>query len=210
MTISRSGDVDLMSPVYNMLGMRVGITNPDFDKGTRRAAYACDITYGTATQFGFDFLQDRLATGGEASAGGAAALLFGKSGTAEAPMQRGHYCALVDEADSVLIDDARTPLIISAPSSEPDQQVVEAYQWAARHAVEFHDKTDFTWDHEKKTIELQREGRWKVRALPMPKLVREIGLEELYEYIERAVKVLLEFDCDQQYVDHGRRNPTRR
>ncbi len=193
-------DADLMSPVYNLLGMRVGVTNPDFDKNTRREAYLCDITYGTATQYGFDFLQDRLAMGGEARAGGAAALLFGEKGKTESPMQRGHYCAIIDEADSVLIDDARTPLIISAPSSEPDQQVVDAYEWAARHAAEFQEKEDFTRDYEKKTIELSREGRWKVGALPMSKLVRQLPLEELYEYIERAIKVLLEFDRDQQYV----------
>ncbi len=193
-------DAKLMSPVYNLLGMRVGVTNPDFDKNTRRDAYLCDITYGTATQFGFDFLQDRLAMGGEATGGGAAALLFGEKGKTEAPMQRGHFCAIIDEADSVLIDDARTPLIISAPSSEPDQQVVDAYEWAARHAVEFQVDEDFTRDVEKKTIELKREGRWKVRALPMSKLVRQLPLEELYEYMERAIKVLLEFQRDQQYV----------
>lgn len=194
-------DAELMSPVYNLLGMRVGITNPDFDKNTRRDAYACDITYGTATQFGFDFLQDRLAVGGDASAqGGAASLLFGEPGKSDSTMQRGHHCALIDEADSVLIDDARTPLIISAPSSEPDQKIVETYQWAARHANEFIENTDFTRNPEKKTLELKREGRWKVRALPMPKLVRETSLEELYEYIERAIKVLLDFHRDQQYV----------
>ncbi len=193
-------DAELMSPVYNLLGMRVGVTNPDFDKNTRRAAYQCDITYGTATQFGFDFLQDRLAMGGEATASGAADLLFGEKGKTETPMQRGHYCAIIDEADSVLIDDARTPLIISAPSSEPEQQVVDTYEWAARHAGEFQDREDFTRDPEKKTIELKREGRWKVRALPMSNLVRQMPLEELYEYIERAIKVLIEFQCDQQYV----------
>jgi len=193
-------DAELMSPVYNLLGMRVGVTNPDFDKNTRREAYRCDITYGTATQFGFDFLQDRLAMGGEASTAGAAGLLFGEMGKTEAPMQRGHFCAIIDEADSVLIDDARTPLIISAPSSEPDQQVVDTYEWAARHAGEFQIDVDFTRDRVKKTIELRREGRWKVRALPMSKLVRQMPLEELYEYMERAIKVELDFNRDQQYV----------
>lgn len=95
-------DAEQMRPAYELGGLSVGcILNPQ-STDERRTQYACDITYGTAKELGFDFLRDRLRIDAANSGSGG-----------EPVVQRGHYFALVDEADSVLIDDARTPLIIA-------------------------------------------------------------------------------------------------
>jgi len=90
-------DRDWMGPIYERLGLSVGVIYHDMDLQERKQAYQADITYGTNTEFGFDYLRDNLAV------------------SAEELVQRGHHYAIVDEADSILIDEARTPLIISGP-----------------------------------------------------------------------------------------------
>ncbi|MGZ8489766.1 MAG: preprotein translocase subunit SecA [Candidatus Binatia bacterium] len=92
-------DSEWMGAVYKMLGLTVGCILHDQDPETRRAQYACDITYGTNAEFGFDYLRDN-----------------GMAVRADHQVQRGHYFAIVDEVDSILIDEARTPLIISGPA----------------------------------------------------------------------------------------------
>ncbi len=94
-------DARWMGRVYGFLGLTVGVIKADMSPDERRAAYACDITYGTNNEFGFDYLRDNMAwSKGEL-------------------VQRGHHYAIVDEADSILIDEARTPLIISGPADQP-------------------------------------------------------------------------------------------
>ncbi len=100
----------------------------------RRKAYACDVTYGTAKEFGFDFLRDRLllrriAEGQTDFLGGM--LGHNGEGGGEKPVQRGAHFIVVDEADSILIDEARTPLIISALPTEEEKIAVECYSWSA-------------------------------------------------------------------------------
>ena len=90
-------DAEWMGPIYRMLGMTVGVIVHDLDDVQRRAAYAADITFGTNNEFGFDYLRDNM-----------------KYDLAQC-VQRGHHFAIVDEVDSILIDEARTPLIISGP-----------------------------------------------------------------------------------------------
>ena len=116
------------------------------------------------------------------------------------PVQRGAYFALVDEADSILIDEARTPLIIGSLGEEAREQMVATYQWAASHAAAFEEEVDFEYDHEKRKVELTYEGRHRMRALPQDELVSEVGLVDQYEYTERAIKVKRDFHLDQQYV----------
>jgi preprotein translocase subunit SecA len=94
-------DAAWMGGVYNFLGLTVGCIQHDMAPAERREAYACDITYGTNNEFGFDYLRDN-----------------GTATTPEQLVQRGHYFAIIDEVDSVLIDEARTPLIISGPAPE--------------------------------------------------------------------------------------------
>jgi len=93
-------DAEWMSPLYRALGLSVGVIVHDLDDDQRRAAYGADITYGTNNEFGFDYLRDNM-----------------KYDLAQC-VQRGHQFAIVDEVDSILIDEARTPLIISGPSEE--------------------------------------------------------------------------------------------
>jgi len=93
-------DANWMKPIYDLLGITVGVIQHDMDYAQRQAAYACDITYGTNNEFGFDFLRDNMVT------------------EAQFRVQRPHNFAIVDEVDSILIDEARTPLIISGPTDE--------------------------------------------------------------------------------------------
>ena len=105
-------DAEIMSPIYGLLGMSVGSVLADQQPDQRRENYAKDITYGTAKELGFDFLRDRLRRGASDGEGSDRRRPFGLGTSGEPPVQRGHYFALIDEADSILIDEARTPLII--------------------------------------------------------------------------------------------------
>src|SRR5882757_3072452 len=114
-------DADWMRPIYEALGITVGVVETQMTQPERRKAYACDITYGTAKEFGFDFLRDRLLLrrineGQTDFLGGMLGL--GADANSEKPVQRAPYFVLVDEADSILIDEARTPMIIAAMPNE--------------------------------------------------------------------------------------------
>lgn len=196
-------DADWMRPIYQLLGMSVGIIETQMSQPQRRQAYACDVVYGTAKEFGFDFLRDRLLLRriGE----GQRDLLGGMLGQHQAaadekPVQREPYFALVDEADSILIDEARTPLIISALPTEEEQLAVECYKWSVSVIKEFVEDEDYEYDHEKKTAELTREGRQKVRLLQKPPAMDTVGMVNIYQYIERAILVDREYHLDRQYV----------
>jgi len=196
-------DTEEMGPVYEKLGLSAGVVLSQDTPEARRRAYDCDITYGTAKEFGFDFLRDRLLLrrlGREMDdfLGEGSSQRWDESG--DKPVQRGAYFALVDEADSILIDEARTPLIIGSLGEEAREQMVATYQWAARHAAAFEEDVDFEYDHEKRKVELTYEGRHRMRALPRDELVSEVGLVDQYEYTERAIKVKRDFHLDQQYV----------
>jgi preprotein translocase subunit SecA len=102
-------DADWMTPIYDALGVTVGVIQESDDPVTRRAAYACDVTYGTNSEFGFDYLRDNMAA------------------SLEECVQRGHHFAVVDEVDNILIDEARTPLIISG---QPEQAADLYYSFA--------------------------------------------------------------------------------
>src|SRR3954449_5461471 len=102
-------DAEWMSPIYEALGVRVAAIQEDDDHDTRQEKYACDVTYGTNSEFGFDYLRDNMAAAKEHC------------------VQRGHNFAIVDEVDNILIDEARTPLIISGA---PEQAAQIYYQFA--------------------------------------------------------------------------------
>ncbi len=195
-------DAEWMMPLFNLLGVDVGIIQTPDDQGSRRKSYGCAITYGTAKEFGFDFLRDRLLLRAQnrlqtemlGDGGG------GFSGSGDQPVMRGMHFCLVDEADSILIDEARTPLIIGSIEDTVRDQIVETYQWASETAEQYEIDEHFTIDPDTKQYELTARGRQKVRALPKSDLVRTMGLVDLYEYTERAVKVHREFLLDRQYV----------
>ncbi|MFG0263609.1 MAG: preprotein translocase subunit SecA [Rhodopirellula sp. JB055] len=195
-------DAEWMMPLFEMLGVSVGIIQTEDDQGSRRKSYGAAITYGTAKEFGFDFLRDRLLLRAQnrmqtemlgTGDGG-----FSDSGD-QVVMRGMHFC-LVDEADSILIDEARTPLIIGSIEDTVRDQIIETYKWAAEHAPSFELDEHFEIDDETKRYELTARGRSKVRALPKSDLVRTMGLVDLYEYIERSIKTHREFLLDRQYV----------
>jgi len=156
-------DAEWMGPVYRALDMTVGVIQSDMPKDDRRQAYACDITYGTNNEFGFDYLRDNMEF------------------TLERMVQRGHHYAIVDEVDSILIDEARTPLIISGPS----EQSVDKYYRIDRiipklERGEEHEEDgvkyttgDFLVDEKAQTVALTEEGVEKAEKL--------LGVDNLYD-----------------------------
>jgi preprotein translocase subunit SecA len=195
-------DAEWMRPIYEALGLTVGVVETDQDRPERMKAYYCDVTYGTAKEFGFDFLRDRLLLrrireGQTDVLGG---MLGQRSGESERPVQRDPYFALVDEADSVLIDEARTPLIISALPTEEERQAVACFEWSSKIVGEFIEDEDYEYDHDKRTVDLTREGRLKARNLPKPEAMDDVGMVNIYRYVERAILVDREYHLDRQYV----------
>ncbi len=196
-------DAETMAPIYRLLGMTIGVVETPDDSDKRRAAYGCDITYGTAKEFGFDFLRDRLLL---RRMGRQAADFLGEGSSerwdqgGEQPVQRSPYFVLVDEADSVLIDEARTPLIIGSLGDKAREQVVATYQWAAEQAPRFVEDEHYEYDHDDKKAELTASGRQFLRTIPQPELLRSVGLVDLYQYMERAIKVHRDYHLDRQYV----------
>jgi preprotein translocase subunit SecA len=196
-------DAEWMRPVYELLGLSVGVIQTQDTSDERREAYACDITYGTAKEFGFDFLRDRLLLRrmgfrAEDFLGVVSGHRFESEG--DKPVQRGAHFALVDEADSILIDEARTPLIIGSLGDNAREQVIATFQWAAEVAGRFVEHEHFDVDDDTKKAELTLEGRQLVRALSKPDLLNSVGLIDLYQYVERGAKVNRDFHLDQQYV----------
>jgi len=196
-------DAEWMGPIYKLLGLSVGCIQTQMPQDLRRQAYACDVTYGTAKEFGFDFLRDRLLLRrireGQTDLLGAM-LYESAAAKGDQPVQREPFFALVDEADSILIDEARTPLIISAVPTEEQLLAVACYKWSAQVADQFIEDVDYEYDHEKRQCHLTREGRRKARQLPKPAEMDRVGMFHIYEYIERASKVAREFHRDRQYV----------
>jgi len=196
-------DAEWMTPIYKALGVSVGVIQTDMQRPQRRKSYASDVTYGTAKEFGFDFLRDRLLLRRirEGQHDLLGAMLGQTKGEGhEKPVQREPFFSLVDEADSILIDEARTPLIISALPTEEQKLAVECYKWSAEITDDFEEDVDYEYDHDKKSVELTREGRQKARMLSKPEAMDTVGMFHIYQYVERAVKVEREFHLDRQFV----------
>jgi preprotein translocase subunit SecA len=196
-------DAEWMRPLFESLGMSVGVIETPMKRPERAKNYACDVTYGTAKEFGFDFLRDRLLlrriSEGQQDLFGQMLGQTGKQG-GEQPVQRDARFALVDEADSILIDEARTPLIISALPTEAERIAVECYKWSADNVKHFVEDEHFEFDHDKQSVELLPAGRQLVRNLPKPEAMDAVGMFNIYEYIERALRVERIYLLDRHYV----------
>jgi len=195
-------DADWMQPLYEALGMTIGVVESNTSQPDRRNAYRCDVTYGTAKEFGFDFLRDRLLKRhtGDGRRNLLSQMLGQDKGSADETVQRELHFALIDEADSILIDEARTPLIISTIPGDSQAERNALYHWGAENANRFVEEDEYDYDHERREATLTAKGRRKVRELKKPPELRAIGLLELYEHIERSIKVEREFFKDRQYV----------
>ncbi|HEY2882125.1 MAG TPA: preprotein translocase subunit SecA, partial [Pirellulales bacterium] len=151
----------------------------------------------------FDFLRDRLLLRRtrEGQTDIVSQMLGDGAGTdGDKPVQRTASLALVDEADSILIDEARTPLIISALPDESQRAEAEMYKWSAEAVPQFVDEEHYTYDHEKRTAELTAEGRRLLRSLPRNGWVEQVGMLTLYDSIERALRAHRSFILDRHYV----------
>jgi preprotein translocase subunit SecA len=144
-------DAEWMGPIYKILGLTVGVIVHDLDDVQRRAAYAADITYGTNNEFGFDYLRDNM-----------------KYDLKDC-VQRGHHFAIVDEVDSILIDEARTPLIISGPAEES----TDKYYRIDKIVPKLIRDIDYTLDEKHRTATLTEEG--------VSKCERMLSLGNLYD-----------------------------
>jgi preprotein translocase subunit SecA len=196
-------DAEWMRPIYELLGISVGVIQTPMLPAERRKNYACDITYGTSKEFGFDFLRDRLLlrrmTEGQTDL---LALMLGQRAQAggDQPVQRAPQFCLVDEADSVLIDEARTPLIISALPTEEDKAEAELYKWAATVAPRCVEEEHYTFDPKTQKVELTADGRRLVRSAPRTSATEQVGMIALYEAVELAIRAHRAFFLDRHYV----------
>ena len=167
-----------MGRVHHFLGLTVGVITPDLRPDARREQYACDITYATNNELGFDYLRDNMAS------------------SIEDCVQRGHNFAVVDEVDSILIDEARTPLIISGPT----QDEVKWYGEFAKIVARLVKDTDYEVDEKKRTISVLEPGITKVED--------HLGIENLYEaantplisFLNNGIKAKELFRRDKEYV----------
>jgi preprotein translocase subunit SecA len=197
-------DAEWMGPVYRALGLNVGVLQMQMGEQDRSAAYRCDITYGMASEFGFDFLRDRLKVAG--AKGQEAPFWAPWVGGANVPtssdtgVQREHHYAIVDEADNIFIDEAKTPLIIAAPTrpATPDEQVV--FHWANRLALQMQPNHHFTFDMKKQKLELTEEGRGLARYSNPPTGPHSHAMDKLHEHLEQALHAHYRFKRDQHYM----------
>lgn len=193
-------DAELMKPVFRALGMSIGVVEQKTERGDRQRAYACDITYSTAKEIGFDFLRDRLAKRSAEEAGISFPVFANGLELSESQIvQRDLHFMLVDEADSILIDEARTPLVIS---SVPDdlQERRALYEWAAGAIEQLQPDKHFRIDAETSEVELTSAGRTTARKLRKPGLLSRTALTDIYDQLELALLVEEKFVCDRHYV----------
>lgn len=183
-------DCEFVAPIFERLGLSVGVVQAEDTPDARRIAYGKDITYGTSKEFGFDFLRDRLAI--RAADGDEAA--------AQGVVMRGLNFALVDEADSILIDEARTPLIIGIINPKQEEISTDCYRWAAEHSPQFVENDDFRIDEQSSQVHLKPAGIHKLRSLPQNAGTKTVGLRELYRHMETAIKVRRDFKKDRNYA----------
>ena len=194
-------DAEWMMPVYDALGLTVGIVDADTPPTERRRAYASDVTYGTAKEFGFDFLRDRLQSRQqEEGVRDWLGAMLGDDTAIRTQVQRRPHFILVDEADSILIDEARTPLVISSMPTDDLDSTIELFRWSSQIAPQLVQREHFTVDEKTSTVTLTASGRRKVRTWPKPERLRGGDVVSVYEHVERAVHVHRHLQPDRHYV----------
>ncbi|MFC7544765.1 preprotein translocase subunit SecA [Plantactinospora sp. GCM10030261] len=175
-------DAAWMGRVHEFLGLTVGVILPNRPSAEHRAAYQCDITYGTNNEFGFDYLRDNMAW------------------SKDELVQRGHNFAVVDEVDSILIDEARTPLIISGPAEHSARWYTEFARVVSRLQAGTDGEGDYEVDYSKRTVAITERGVAKVED--------RLGIDNLYEsvntplvgYLNNAIKAKELYKRDKDYI----------
>ena len=172
-------DAEWMGPIYKGMGLTVGVIKPQMDDEERYEAYRCDITYGTNSEFGFDYLRDNMAV------------------SKAQQVQRGHEFCIVDEVDSILIDEARTPLIISGPSEDD----TAPYRTADDVAKKMTKDIDFEVDEKENNLALTEAGITKAETiLKAPQLFTDYANSAMAHKITQALKAHHLFKRDIHYV----------
>ncbi|MGL6221988.1 MAG: preprotein translocase subunit SecA, partial [Steroidobacteraceae bacterium] len=187
-------DADWMAPIYNFLGMSVGVVKAGLMPDEKRAAYAADITYGTNNEFGFDYLRDNLAF------------------RIEDRMQRELAFAVVDEVDSILIDEARTPLIISGPAEESTELYLKINELVPRLSKQAEEEGagDYWADEKSKQVHLSDEGHEHVEAMFLEAGLLQEG-QSLYDpsnirlmhHLNAALRAHALYRKDVEYIVRG-------
>jgi preprotein translocase subunit SecA len=197
-------DAEWTARVYNALGLSVGVLQQKLAGDARVEAYQCDITYGTASEFGFDFLRDRLKVKGTASQQTPFWNAWVTSGAqarqADPRCQRAHHYALVDEADNIFVDEARTPLVISTESRPATDEESLVYRWSDKIAKDMVRDRHFTLDEKKNKIELTDEGKQVIRWSNPPWGEHSHAMDKLHEHVERSLHANFRFRLDQHYM----------
>lgn len=183
-------DATLMGRLYNFLGLSVGVAiSGEYDDQKRKEAYDCDITYGTNSEFGFDYLRDNMKF------------------SADSKVQREHNFVIVDEVDSILIDEARTPLIISGPTNRNLDGYIKANEVAKKLVKGEAPKTpqnkatgDFVVDEKNRNIMLTEMGIAKAEGLFGVDNLYDLENASLSHYLDQALKAHHLFEKDVQYV----------
>src|SRR5438552_3915794 len=176
-------DAEWMGHIYTFLGLSVGVLVNAVEPQSpeRRAAYNADITYGTNNEFGFDYLRDNMVV------------------ALEQQVQRELNYAIVDEVDNILIDEARTPLIISGQGQESTDHYIQFARWAPRLQPE----TDYTIEEKTRTVILTEAGIEKIEKLAGVKNIYAEENLDLTRYMENAIKAHIIFKRDKDYIEIG-------
>ena len=171
-------DSEWMGKIYKFMGLSVGLIVHDLDNAQRREAYACDITYGTNNEMGFDYLRDNM-------------VIHERD-----MVQRGHVYAIVDEVDSILIDEARTPLIISGQGDKS----TDLYEKADRFVARLQNEEDYTIAEKEKAVSLTEQGVAKAQKAFHVENIADLDNSELYHHILAALKAHAIMKRDVDYV----------
>ncbi|NQT89993.1 MAG: preprotein translocase subunit SecA [Candidatus Omnitrophica bacterium] len=181
-------DREWMGPVYEFLGLSIGVIQHDMAPQERKIAYGCDIAYGTNNEFGFDYLRDNM--------------VIDKNDM----VQREPFFAIIDEVDSILIDEARTPLIISGPADESTDKyykidkIIPSLKKGSRDETTKEETGDFIIDEKARTSYLTEQGEIKASQLLGLKDMHTLSSMEYKHHVNQALRAHSNFKCDVDYI----------
>lgn len=173
-------DKELIGQVHEFLGLQVGLNIPQIDPSEKKLAYEADITYGIGTEFGFDYLRDNMAA------------------SQNDQVQRPYHFAIIDEIDSVLIDEAKTPLIIAGKKSGSS----DLHYLCAKVIKSFQDTLHYTYDAESKSASFTEDGITKIEDLFDIDNLYDLEHQTLYHYMIQSLRANVAFQLDVDYIVH--------
>jgi preprotein translocase subunit SecA len=195
-------DAQVMGPLYEMVGLSVGVIISGLSDDQRRTAYRADILYGTNKEIGFDYLRDQIKQHARGTHHPIDTMaLLNRGGGSQDPVQRRLHYAIVDEADSILIDESRTPLIIAGPSRP--SELGWAYEWSDRLAQRFRLRHDFEIKPEKRQLTWTDSGRARLEKVLRETSTPSVSGESWQNLILNALRARWLFAKDKHYVVNG-------